>query len=171
MPRANRKNSPREITPTATNQGAVTAANSGTPHRQCSRPQAAVGPPHHHEATPEQATSASPTGPLVRVASPARTQNVAASRFEGFCDSSQRQNWTPTSQRVSVASVVASFDSMTMIGDVVSINAAKKPARGPITRLPIARTSKLVAVPASAETSRAPNGLSPPRANPPRISQ
>ena len=52
----------------------------------------AVGPPHHHETTPAAAIKAGPTGPLVSVARASKTQNDAASRFEGRRDSSHRQN-------------------------------------------------------------------------------
>ncbi len=103
----------------------------------------------------------SPIGPLVKNARLRRTQNTAAITRDGFLASSQRQNWHPTSQNASVASVVASFDSPNMIGVTAAIKPAISPARGPSMRRPSAQTKTHVPIPARAETSRAPKGESP----------
>jgi hypothetical protein len=105
------------------------------------------------------------------MASPRKAQNTAAARRVLRCDSSQRANWQPTTQNIRVASVVAIFDSATTIGAVARIKAASRPARAPSIRRPQAQTSRHVPAPASDETRRAPNGLSPPSAVPASISQ
>src|SRR6516164_2700681 len=104
--------------PIATNQGSVTTATMARPLRHSSRFQAAVGPPHHHETAPEAAKSAAGIGPLVKMPRARSSQKSAASQREGRRQSSHRQNWPPTNQSASVASVVASFDSTPMIGAV-----------------------------------------------------
>src|SRR3954447_17224785 len=104
--------------PIARNQGSVTANTIASPSRQWSRLQNAVGPPHHQDAAPEAASKTAGTGPLVRIPSARSSQKSAAIRRDGLWPSSQRQNWAPTSQKASVASVVASFDSTSMIGAV-----------------------------------------------------
>src|SRR4051812_6435599 len=155
----------------ATYQGAVSSAKPARPHPQRSRFQQPVGPLHHHETPAEAAISAGPTGPFVSVASARNDQKTAAAAFDGPRANSQSANWQPTTRKARVASVVASFDSTTTIGAVARIKAAQSPTRSPSIRRPQPRTSRQVPVPASAETSRAPNGLSPPSAVPAIISQ
>ena len=112
----------------ATYQGAVSKVSATNPHRGWSRFQASgAGQPHHQARPPAAVRKISPIGPLVKNARLRRTQNTAATARDGLRASSHRQNWQPTSQNVSVASVVASFDSPNMIG----VTAAIKPARSP----------------------------------------
>src|ERR687889_414086 len=143
-------------------QGAVSRGKPATPHpqRRRDRFQQSVGPPHHHETPAEATIKAGPTGPFVSVASARNVQKTAAAAFEGPRASSQSANWQPTTRKARVASVVASFDSTTTIGAVARIKAAQRPTRSPSIRRPQARTTRQVPAPASAETSRAPKGLS-----------
>src|SRR5687768_16061603 len=104
--------------------GAASSANPARPHRQRSRFQHPVGPPHHHETAAEATIKAGPTGPFVSVVSAREDQKTAAAALEGPRDSSQRANWQPTTKNARVASVVASFDSTTTIGADARIKAA-----------------------------------------------
>ncbi len=70
-----------------------------------------------------------------------------------------------------MASVVANFDSTTMIGAVTKTSPASRPATGPNIRRPSHQVSMQVSVPAIAEPNRAPYGLSPKRAVPTPITQ
>ncbi len=61
-------------------QGAVTAQEDQSPALQRSRRQQAVGPPHHHEASPDAATSAGPDRPLEQASpAPSRPRSPTAS--------------------------------------------------------------------------------------------
>src|SRR5947209_8867784 len=133
-------------------QGAVSKVSASNPHRGWSRFQArGAGQPHHQASPPDAVRKISAIGPLVKDARLKRTQNTAATARDGLLASSHRQNWQPTSQNASVASVVASLDSPNMIGVTAAIKPARNPARGPSMRRPSAQTRTHVPIPASAE--------------------
>ena len=75
-------------------------------------------------------TSAGPTGPLVSSARPIDAQKAAAAGLDGPFDNRHKADWPIRTQRQSVASVVASFDSATMIGAVDATRAAQRRRAG-----------------------------------------
>ena len=152
-------------------QGIVRIANQASPRLHRSLRQHADGPPNHQDARPATAIKAGPTGPLVRKARAIAVQNPSVAIGESRRLSRQRDDWATTRKNASVASVVASFDSITMIGEVASASAARRPATGPSMARPSHQVSTDVDAPATAEASRRPNGLSPPIAVPRPISQ
>src|SRR5262245_53310983 len=100
----------------ARNQGSVIAAVPIRPHFQWSRFKARnAGQPQSQARAQVTAINAGPIGPLVRTDRLREIQNNAASRRDGFWARLQRQDKQLTIQKASVASVVASFDSTTMI--------------------------------------------------------
>ena len=140
----------------AMNHGRVNPAKIARPILHRSLFQQAVGPRNHHDARPDAATNANPTGPFVSIASAIATQNPIAAGRESRRFSVQRQACAPVRRRARVASVVASFDSTTMIGAVANTSAASRPATGPNIRRPSHHVRRHVAAPATAEPNRAP---------------
>ena len=105
--------------------------------------------------------STGPIGPFVRHARLETDPEGRGQYRDGREPARGGKHWQPTSHNVNVASVVASLDSATMIGATASIRPARKPHAGPHMRRPMPQISRHVAEPATPETSRAPNGVSP----------
>ena len=156
--------------PIATYQGNVDAAKKQTePHRQSSRRQQAVGPRNHHDATARRGDQRRADRPLRQGRQRHRSPEArrGPSRRAG-ATAPRGRTGRADKNRASVASVVASFDSATMIGAVARIR-AREPAPRP-GRTSAAPSHQVEQARHRARRpprpSRTPNGLSPPTAVP-----
>ena len=172
-PTANRRNSPPDAMLIAMNQGA-----SGSPDRSVHAASAAasrraVRQPQHQATSARCRSDQAPARPGPWSGSPGSgtAQNSPASQRDGRFPSSHRQNWQPKSKqrqgRVGRRQLRFGDHDRRRRQD----QAGQPALRARTSAGPARVTPSTVAAPATAETSRAPKGLSPPSAVPSPISQ